>query len=110
MTARKLPHEKLKPGRKPKALALGAPAAVAAVMAATSPVAAADVQPVAVHEAPQPRDALQRHRNVATMPEAELRQYALQVGVSRRDAETLEVGRLRQNCVLVLHALIEDLS
>lgn len=60
-------------------------------------------------EAPQSNDPLQRHRNMASMSEGELRAYALQVGVSRRDAESLSPDRLRQNCALTLYQLIEDL-
>ena len=58
---------------------------------------------------PRPNDALQRNRNMALMGEAELRAYAIQVGVNKRDAESLSMDRLRVNCVHVLHALIDEL-
>lgn len=64
---------------------------------------------VTLIEAPQSTDPLQRHRNMESMSEPELRSYALQVGVSRRDAECLPPDRLRQNCALTLYQLIEDL-
>lgn len=55
-------------------------------------------------------DPLQRHRNVALMGEAELREYALQVGVTKRDAQELAPERLRVNILHVLHARIEELT
>lgn len=87
-----------KPGRKPKA----APAAVVVAAVVPEPPAAPAV-------APRRDDPLQRNRNMALMSEAELREYALQVGVPKRDAQSLSVDRLRQNCALVLQAYIEDL-
>ena len=50
----------------------------------------------------------QRYNN--RMPEVELRAYALHVGVNPRDAAGLAVPRLQQNCLLMLHQRIEDLS
>lgn len=67
------------------------------------------VEPVAQAPAPARTDPLQRHRNIQTMPEAELRVYARQVGVSKRDAEELAVDRLRVNCVHMVNAIIEEL-
>lgn len=92
MTKRKLPHEKLRPGPKPGAKRLAVQAA-----------------PVAT-QAPEPasRDVLQAGRNVNTMPEAELRVYAKQVGVSARDAAGLTVERLRANIALTLRNFIEQ--
>lgn len=72
--------------------------------------APADI-PRAVAEAPRnSRDVLQPHRNMALMTEDELRRYAIQIGVPKRDAENLGVDRLRQNCTFVLHQHIENLS
>jgi hypothetical protein len=65
-------------------------------------------QPKAV--AAEPANPFQRARNIHLMPEAELRAYALQVGVSPRDAGGLAVPRLQQNCLLMLHQRIEDLT
>lgn len=112
MTRRKAPHEKLKPGRKPR-VSLVPEQQPEVLAAATVQPASTLVAPEAVaqHAEPaRPRDALQRHRNIDLMDEAELREYALQVGVNRRDAATLAVPRLKQNCMLVLTQLIEDLS
>lgn len=103
MTRRKAPHEKLKPGPKPGFKRSQAPTAI-------KPAAPAEV-PAAVAAAPtESRDALQCHRNMNLMSEAELRRYAEQVGVMKRDAQTLPVDRLKQNCLVVIHGLIEDLS
>lgn len=71
---------------------------------------AASVPPV-VHQGPaRPRsnDVLEPHRRMETMSEAELRDYALQVGVHRRDAANLKVDALKQNILLTLHAFIDD--
>ena len=86
MTRRKAPHERLKPGPKP----------------GFKRSAAASVQP-------RRDDPLQKHRNVDTMPEAELREYALQLGLTPRDARDLSVERLRVNCKHQVYALIDDL-
>jgi hypothetical protein len=43
------------------------------------------------------------------MPEAELRAYARQIGMTPRDANTLSVERLRYNAKHHVIALIEDL-
>ncbi len=98
MTKRKAPHEKLKPGPKPGfklARAAKATVAVAAVAQAAPAKASTDV--------------LQPGRNIKTMPEAELRLYARQIGESQRDATTLAVDRLRANCELTLMAFVENL-
>lgn len=58
---------------------------------------------------PQSTDPLQRNRRIEDMGEAELRSYALQIGLSRRDAESLTVDRLRQCCLHRLYEVIEDL-
>lgn len=63
----------------------------------------------AAQAAPESKDSLQRGRNIDTMPEAELRRYARQLGIGQRDAEGLTVERLRQNCTAQLYELIEDL-
>ena len=115
MTRRKAQHEKLKPGPKPGfSRSRAAPLAVAQTAAVVPPVEsdstavapAALVMPVSQA---RPTDPLQRHRHIGSMGEAELRAYALQVGVSKRDAETLPMDRLRVNCVHVINALIDDL-
>lgn len=116
MSRRKAPHEKLKPGPKPGFRRIaplqmaGAPPPAPAADPAPSPEAA----PEAAHDSARPnmesKDPLQRHRNMATMSEAELRMYAKQIGVSRRDADCLAPDRLRQNCMTVLTSLIEELS
>lgn len=67
------------------------------------------VEPVEQAPAPARTDPLQRFRNIQTMPEDELRVYARQVGVSKRDAEELSVDRLRVNCVHMVHAIIAEL-
>lgn len=58
----------------------------------------------------QKRDPLQRSRDIASMPEPELRTYARQLGISMRDAEGLSVERLRQNCRIVIGQLIDALT
>lgn len=100
MTRRKLPHEKLKPGPKPKALALPEQQQQARVESDSTPVA-----PVA----PRWDDPLQRNRPIDSMQEAELRQYGLQIGLSRRDATDLGVERLRVACKQRVNDLIEEL-
>ncbi len=74
---------------------LGAPPAVPPMVAAAA--------------ATPSRDPLQRHRNIQLMGEDELRSYALQVGVSKRDAAELSVDRLKANCVLMVQSVIESL-
>jgi hypothetical protein len=103
MTRRKLPHEKLKPGPKPKAPALPEQQQQA-VVAQAAPVA-----PVAQPVAPRWDDPLQRNRPIDSMQEAELRQYGLQIGLSRRDANELGVERLRVACKQRVNDLIEEL-
>lgn len=58
---------------------------------------------------PVSKDPLQRSRNVLLMDEAELRTYALQIGMTRRDSESLAVPRLQQNCLTHLNRLIEEI-
>ena len=75
----------------------------------------AEAMAVASAEQPQavvaePANPFQRARHIDRMPEAELRAYALQVGVNPRDAAGLTVPRLQQNCLLMLHQRIEDLT
>lgn len=97
MTRRKEPGERKKPGPRP-----------GFKRAAASSAAPAE-QPAP--EAPQTRfpDPLQRNRSIDTMGEAELRAYALQLGLTPRDARDLSVERLRVNCKHQVHALIDDL-
>jgi hypothetical protein len=57
---------------------------------------------------PESKDPLQRNRNVQAMPEAELRAYALQIGVYPGDAQRLDVERLRQNCLIRLYDVIAE--
>ena len=77
--------------------------------------AAAQAQPIdtaapAAVPVAEPGNAFQRARHIDRMPEAELRAYALQVGVNPRDAACLAVPRLQQNCLLMLHQRIEELT
>lgn len=104
--------EPKKRGPKPGFKRLAA-AAVAAGAATAQPVAA-DVAPPqpraeAVEPAAESSDCLQRGRNIDRMPEAELRRYARQLGISQRDADGLAVERLRQNCTAQLYELIDAL-
>lgn len=54
-------------------------------------------------------DPLQRGRRVDDMGEVELRQYAQQIGLPRRDAQELQPERLRTACKQQLFDLIEEL-
>lgn len=103
MTRRKAPHEKLKPGPKP---GFKRSADTEAAQVASDAIASASAS-----SAVQPRrnDPLQRHRDIDTMPEAELREYALQIGMTPRDAASLSVERLRFNCKHQVYTLIDDL-
>ena len=58
---------------------------------------------------PQSSDPLEPNRRVEDMGEAELRAYALQIGLYPGDAQNLEVERLRQNCLIRLYDLIDDI-
>ena len=113
MTQRKAPHEKMKPGRKPKASSV----AVLALPVESPAEMPASLEP-ALSEPPAARvaqvmprwdDPLQRNRSPDRMDEAELRQYGLQIGLSRRDAADLGVERLRVACKHRINDLIEDL-
>jgi hypothetical protein len=106
MTRRKAAHERLRPGPKP-----GFRQAQAQSIALVTPPEAPQVESdsTAAPIAPQRVDALQRGRNIELMGETELRAYAVQVGVNKRDASSLPMDRLRVNCVHVLHALIDEL-
>jgi hypothetical protein len=66
---------------------------------------------IAAPEALQPEstDPLQPNRRVEDMGEKELRAYAVQIGLYPGDAQRLEVERLRQNCLIRLHEVIEEL-
>lgn len=96
-----------KPGFKQRREAEMATAAAVAKAARESKKPAKPVR-VAEPTVDQRRDPLQRGRNVDTMPEAELRTYARQIGITLRDAQGLAVDRLRQNCKARLLELIED--
>ena len=72
--------------------------------------------PAAAAETPMPlplplpsmhRDPLQRGREIRTMPVAELKHYAKQIGLRQRDIDELTEDRLRQNCMLTVAALVE---
>ncbi len=106
MTRRKAAHERLRPGPKP-----GFRQAQAQSIALVTPPETPQVESdsTAAPIAPRRVDALQRGRNIDLMGETELRAYAVQVGVSKRDALSLPMDRLRVNCVHVLHALIDEL-
>ncbi len=99
MTRRKAPHERQKPGPKP-GFTRSRAAKVAEVAIATAAASSAVT--------PRMDDPLQFGRNVDTMPEAELRQYARQLGMLV-DADRLSVDRLRVNCKHQIYALIDDL-
>lgn len=109
MTKPKPPHLKLKPGPKPGTVRKKRAAAAAAEQPVAT-VATAPAPPPLEPQPAQPRshDALQRGRSIETMPEAELRQYARQVGISARDAAELAPDRLRANCVLAVQNFIEQ--
>ena len=85
--------------------------AASAVPAETISAPAAELQPAAqvTQPAEQPRrfDPLQRSRHIGTMPVAELKAYAKQIGVRQRDIDELTDDRLRQNCMLTVNALVE---
>lgn len=101
-----------KRGPKPgfKRVQSAAVVAVAAQVAAAAPPPAVVAEPVTQAEpGPGERDSLQRGRRIDQMPEAELRRYARQIGISQRDAEGLTVERLRQNCTAQLYELIDAL-
>lgn len=68
--------------------------------------------PPAILAAAEPihKDPLQRSRQIRTMPLAELRQYAKQVGVRQRDIDELSEDRLRQNCELTVRSLLEAMT
>lgn len=59
---------------------------------------------------PNHKDPLQRSRQIRTMPLAELRQYATQIGVRKRDVDELSEDRLRQNCELTVRSLVEAMT
>ncbi len=98
MTRRKLPHEKLKPGPKPRALA-----------PAVLPPAPQVESDSTLRAAPRWDDPLQRNRPVDSMDEPELRQYGLQIGLTKRDAADLSVERLRVACKHRINDLIEEI-
>lgn len=108
MTRRKAAHERLRPGPKPGFRQAQAQS-IALVTPPEAPKVESDSTLTVAPVVPRPNDALQRNRNMAMMGEAELRAYAIQVGVNKRDAESLSMDRLRVNCVHVLHALIDEL-
>lgn len=62
---------------------------------------------------PQPRveskDPLQRSRDIKAMQGEELRAYATQIGINRRDVAALSEDRLRQNCMLHVTSLLDEL-
>lgn len=104
-----VPAAPKKRGPKPRSQVLAAAAAVVAQVATAQPQSpAAPAQPEA-QPAAESRDCLQRGRNIDTMPEAELRRYARQLGITQRDAEGLTIERLRQNCAAQLYELIDAL-
>ena len=115
MTRRKAAHERPRPGPKPGFRQAQAQSIALVPPPPDMPPVASSVAPqvesdsTAAPIAPQRVDALQRGRNIDLMGETELRAYAVQVGVSKRDALSLPMDRLRVNCVHVLHALIDEL-
>lgn len=108
--------ERRKPGPKPgfkRAEAAAAAAVTASTAIAVAAVSSAQPVEPEPESQPEPRtrfpDPLQRHRDIDSMPEAELRAYARQIGMTPRDANTLSVERLRYNAKHHVIALIEDL-
>lgn len=71
----------------------------------TEPVAHEPCEPAE----PVSSDAFQRGRRLDDMEEPELRAYGTQIGLSRRDATSLAVPRLRAACVLMLQQRIDDI-
>ena len=107
----------MKRGPKPGAAAAKKAAAAALVAVAASAVPAdIPAAPAAQEQAASQietagrapsRDPLQRSRDIGTMPVAELKAYAKQIGVRQRDIDELTEDRLRQNCMLTVNALVE---
>lgn len=92
------------------AVAVAASAAPADIHASPAAPAAQEQQVAAQVETPgraPSRDPLQRSRDIGTMPVAELKAYAKQIGVRQRDIDELTEDRLRQNCMLTVNALVE---
>lgn len=76
-----------------------------ALVEQSAPPAVAEVeQEPAVALRPDP---LQRGLRIEDMTEAQLRAYALMLGITKRDAAGLSVERLRANCKLRLVELVE---
>jgi len=74
--------------------------------------AAEEAPPAVVMHSPvvvASNDPLQPGRRVQDMAEAELRAYALQVGMSTSDARDLKVERLREGCLHHLYQLIDEI-
>lgn len=104
--ARRGPKPGFKRQQQPAEQQVAAPAAAAAE---APPPAAEAPAPPAAQVPPASFDSLQRGRNIDRMPEAELRAYARQIGISPRDCDGLAVERLRQNCTAQLYELIDAL-
>ena len=78
------------------------------MLASAAPAAAAETpMPLSLSLPSMHRDPLQRSREIRTMPVAELKHYAKQIGVRQRDIDELTEDRLRQNCMLTVAALVE---
>ncbi len=80
----------------------GTPAECSEMLASAAPAAASETLMPSMR-----RDPLQRSREIRTMGHEELRAYARQIGVRRRDIDELTEVRLRQNCMLTVAALVE---
>lgn len=80
----------------------GTPAECSEMLASAAPAAASETLMPSMR-----RDPLQRSREIRTMGHEELRAYARQIGVRRRDIDELTEDRLRQNCMLTVAALVE---
>ena len=78
------------------------------MLVSAAPAAAAEtLMPLPLPLPSMRRDPLQRGREIRTMPVAELKDYAKQIGVRQRDIDELTEDRLRQNCMLTVAALVE---
>jgi len=91
--------------------AAATPPAEAAIAPEVAPVVqpAAAEQPAELPRGPGFGESLKRGRSVDVMAEDELRAYAREISISKRDADGLSIERLRQNCKAQLYELIDAL-
>lgn len=96
------PVERKKPGPKPGFKRAAAAVVPAAVVPQAAPAAAGP----ALHDGARP-NAFRTGVNIDALAGDALRTYALQIGLTRRDAEGLSEERLRMNCKARLVDMIE---